>query len=141
MLRGLTCAVFLLVLPIGLEGQARLPSPRGEAHTQVGGGYNADGQYVGGWWLVVDYGRPILRGRENMFGSGNTYGDAFLLGAQIWRLGANMSTRFYVGTNWMFGDQLLPTGEYSVFADLAEDLDLPVDELLVYEKHVHISHA
>ena len=27
------------------------------------------------------------------------------------------------------------------FADLAEDLDLPVDELLVYEKHVHISHA
>ena len=62
----LTCAAFLFVLPISLEGQARLPSPRGEAHTQIGGRYNADGQYQGGWWIVVDYGRPILRGRRNM---------------------------------------------------------------------------
>ena len=79
MLRVLTCSAFLFVLPISLEGQARLPSPRGEATTQIGGAYNADGQYQGGWWIVVDYGRPILRGRENMFGSGATYGDAFLL--------------------------------------------------------------
>ena len=120
MLRVLTLAAFLSILPISLDGQARLPSPRGEAHTQVGGAYNENGQYQGGWWLVVDYGRPILRGRENMFGSGDTYGDRFP-GSPVWRLGANQSTRFYVGTNLMFGDQLLPTGEYSVFADLAED--------------------
>ena len=121
MLRVFTCAAFLFFLPIGSEGQARLPSPRGEATTQIGGAYNADGVYEGGWWIVVDYGRPILRGRENMFGSGPTYGDAFLQGAPIWRIGANISTRFYAGTDLMFGNQRLPAGEYSIFADLEED--------------------
>ncbi len=121
MLRVLTCAAFLCVLPASLEGQARLPSPRGEATTQVGGAYNADGQYEGGWWIVVDYGRPILRGRENMFGSGDTYGDAFLLGAPNWRIGANISTRFHAGADLMFGNQRLPAGEYSIFAELEED--------------------
>ena len=121
MLRVFTCAAFLSVLPLSLEGQARLPSPRGEATTQVGGAYNANGQYEGGWWIVVDYGRPILRGRENMFGAGDTYGDAFLLGAPNWRIGANLSTRFHAGTDLMFGNQRLPAGEYSIFADLEED--------------------
>ena len=121
MLRMFTCAAFLCVLPVSLEGQARLPSPRGEATTQVGGAYNAEGQYEGGWWIVVDYGRPILRGRENMFGSGDTYGDAFLLGAPNWRIGANLSTRFHAGTDLMFGNQRLPAGEYSIFAELEED--------------------
>ena len=121
MLRVLACAAFLFVHPIGLEGQARLPSPRGEATTQIGGAYNADGAYEGGWWILVDYGRPILRGRENMFGSGPTYGDAFLLGAPMWRIGANLSTRFHAGTDLMFGNQRLPAGEYSIFAVLDED--------------------
>ncbi len=116
----LTCAAFLFVLPISTEGQARLPSPRGEATTQIGGSYDANGAYQGGFWIVVDYGRPILRGRENMFGSGATYGDGFLLGAPNWRIGANLSTRFHAGTDLMFGDQRLPAGEYSIFADLAE---------------------
>ena len=122
MLRVLTCAAFLCVLPVSLEGQARLPSPRGEATTQVGGVYDADGRYQGGFWIVVDYGRPILRGRENMFGSGDTYGDAFLLGAPNWRIGANLSTRFHAGTDLMFGNQRLPAGEYSIFAELEEDV-------------------
>ena len=121
MLRVLTGVAFLLVLPISVEGQAPIPSPRGEAHTQIGGAYNTDGRYEGGWWIVVDYGRPILRGRENMFGSGPTYGDALHLGAPIWRIGANVSTRFYAETDLMFGDQRLPAGEYSIFADLEED--------------------
>jgi len=121
MLRVLTCAAFLFVLPISLEGQARLPSPRGEATTQIGGGYDANGQYQGGLWIVVDYGRPILRGRQNMFGSGPTYGDGFLLGAPNWRIGANQSTRFHTGVDLMFGNQRLQAGEYSIFADLEED--------------------
>ena len=121
MLRVLTCAAFLLVLPIDLEGQARLPSPRGEAHAQVGGAYNADGQYEGGFWVLVEYGRPILRGREDMFGSGNTYGDGFLLGAPLWRIGANQSTRFHAPIDLMFGHQRLPAGEYTIFAELEED--------------------
>jgi hypothetical protein len=55
-----------------------------------------------------------------MFGSGATYGDGFLLGAPIWRIGANLSTRFHTGADLMFGNQRLPAGEYSIFADLAE---------------------
>ena len=121
MLRILACAAFLLVLPIDLEGQARLPSPRGEAHAQVGGAYNAEGQYEGGFWVLVEYGRPIQRGRENMFGSGNTYGDGFLLGAPLWRIGANQSTRFPATIDLMFGNQRLPAGEYTIFAELEED--------------------
>ena len=121
MLRVLTCAAFLFVLPVSLEGQARLPSPRGEATTQIGGGYDADGAYQGGFWIVVDYGRPILRGRTNLFGSGATYGDRFLLGAPNWRIGANLTTRFHAGADLMFGNQRLPAGEYSIFADLEED--------------------
>jgi hypothetical protein len=121
MLRVLTFAAFLLVLPISLEGQFRLPSPRGEATTQIGGAYSADGAYEGGSWIVVDYGRPILRGREDMFGSGDTYGNGFLLGAPVWRIGANLSTRFHTGADLMFGNQRLPAGEYSIFAELDED--------------------
>jgi hypothetical protein len=121
MLRVLMCAAFLFVLPSSVDGQARLPSPRGEATTQVGGSYNADGAYEGGWWIVVDYGRPILRGREDMFGSGDSYGDGFLLGAPVWRIGANQSTRFHATTDLMFGNQRLPAGEYTIFAELDED--------------------
>ena len=121
MLRVLACAMFLVSLPVSVEGQARLASPRGAATTQVGGAYNADGRYEGGSWIVVDYGRPNLRGREDMFGSGPTYGDGLLRGAPRWRGGANLSTRFHAGTELMFGDQRLPAGEYSIFADLEED--------------------
>lgn len=116
---GLVAA--LAVLPHLASAQDRIASPRGEAATQVGGAYDEGGAYEGGAWIVVDYGRPILRGRENMFGSGDTYGDAFLLGAPIWRIGANQSTRFMTEVNLMFGDQRLPAGEYSIFADLEED--------------------
>ena len=110
-----------LAIPIGLSAQDRLASPRGESSTQVGGAYDASGSFEGGSWIVVDYGRPILRGRENMFGSGDTYGDGFLLGAPIWRIGANQSTRFMTETDLMFGGQRLPAGEYSIFADLEDD--------------------
>jgi hypothetical protein len=56
-----------------------------------------------------------------MFGSGDTYGEGFLLGAPIWRVGADQSTRFKTEADLMFGDQRLPAGEYSVFAELAEN--------------------
>lgn len=100
--------------------QGRPASPRGEASTQIGGTFNERGGYEGGSWIVVDYGRPILRGRD-VFGSGDEYGQNFLRGAPVWRLGANKSTRFMTETDLMFGDQRLPAGEYSLFAELSED--------------------
>ena len=90
--------------------QNRPSSPRGEAATQISGK-----------WIVVDYGRPILRGRTNIFGSGEAYGEAVNSGAAVWRAGANQSTRLSTEVDLMFGDAHLPAGEYSVFVDLKAD--------------------
>ena len=105
----------------------RAASPRGQASTQVGGTWEsgeargvAGGRtYSGGKWVDVDYGRPILRGREGLFGSGDEYGQGFLLGAPVWRMGADQSTRFTTEADLMFGGQRLPAGEYSMFAELS----------------------
>jgi hypothetical protein len=87
----------------------RPASPRGEASTQIGGK-----------WIVVDYGRPILRGRRGVFSSAEDYGKKLYAGAPVWRLGANKSTRINTELDLMFGDKKLPAGEYSMFAELAE---------------------
>jgi hypothetical protein len=118
---ALAGAALLLLAPLSLEAQSRLPSPRGQAHTQVGGSYNAEGVYSGGEWVTVDYGRPILRGRDNMFGSGSSYGDGLLLGAPLWRVGANQTTQFHTGVPLRFGSSVLPIGDYTLFAELEED--------------------
>lgn len=109
--------VLTLAFATGLDAQDRPASPRGEASTQVGGSYEGR-QYTGGSWIVVDYGRPIARGRD-VFGSGDAYGQGISTGG-VWRVGANRSTRFMTEGDLMFGDQRLPAGEYSVFAELAE---------------------
>ena len=108
-----------LAFAVNMEAQDRRASPRGEAATQVGGGYDAEGGYNGSW-VVVTYGRPILRGRD-LFGSGAEYGQQFLRGAPLWRVGADQSTRFMTEVDLMFGGERLPAGEYSVFAELSED--------------------
>ena len=112
-------AAFVFVPGAVIAQQQRIDSPtvaspRGSASTQVGGVYNAAGAYQGGAWIVVDYGRPILRGRQGLFGAGETYGDDFLVGAPIWRVGANQSTRFKTEIDLMFGGQRLAAGDYSV---------------------------
>ena len=112
-------AVFLIVLLIGVGAvQAQRPSsPRGEASTQFGGEYEGR-RYKDGKWVVVDYGRPILRGRTGIFGEGETYGQKANAGAPVWRAGANKSTRFMTEANLSFGDKKLPAGEYSLFVEL-----------------------
>ena len=100
--------------------QAQRPaSPRGEAAVQVGGEYQ-ERRYVGGKWIAVDYGRPILRGRTGIFGTGDAYGNAVNAGAPVWRAGANKSTRLMTELDLKFGNQVLPAGEYSVFVELKE---------------------
>ena len=115
--RSLALLVLTLAFAKSLDAQERPMSPRGEASTQIGGSYE-DRQYTGGSWIVVDYGRPITRGRD-VFGSGGEYGQGISAGG-IWRVGANRSTRFMTEADLMFGDQRLPAGEYSVFAELTE---------------------
>ena len=72
------------------------PSPAGQAAVQLGGRWekSADGErYRDGKWVVVDYGRPLLRGRTGIFGSGADYGKRVNPDAAIWRMGANDTTR------------------------------------------------
>ena len=81
-------ALMLAVSSAMPTAQQRLPmSPRGSAAAQVGGTWtqNAQGEprYTDGKWLTVDYGRPILRGRENIFGSGADYGKTVSAGAPL----------------------------------------------------------
>jgi hypothetical protein len=100
------------------------PSPRGSAEIQVGGtwtGTGEDRRYTGGSWIVVDYGRPILRGRENIFGSGATYGHAVADGATIWRAGANETTRLTTQATLAIGSTTVAPGVYNVLVDLKEN--------------------
>ena len=97
----------------------RPASPRGEAAIQVGGEYEGR-RYVGGKWISIDYGRPILRGRSGIFGEGSDYGTGANAGAPVWRAGANKSTRLTTEVDLKFGDQTAPAGEYSMFVDLKE---------------------
>ena len=119
---NLTVLLFAAIALIGFDtacAQNRAKSPRGEAATQIGDA-----------WITVDYGRPILRGRQGIFGSGDNYGAKLNAGSTVWRAGANKSTRFNTEADLMFGDQKLPAGEYSVFIDLK-----PQQWTLIFSSH------
>jgi hypothetical protein len=98
-------------------------SPRGTAAIQVGGswtGPEAERRYTGGSWITVDYGRPIMRGRERIFGAGDTYGKTVNPDAPLWRAGANETTRLTTQVALEIGSKTIPPGVYNVFVDLKE---------------------
>ncbi|HET9369990.1 MAG TPA: DUF2911 domain-containing protein [Vicinamibacterales bacterium] len=99
------------------------PSPRGSAAVQVSGswaGTGADRKYSGGLWITVDYGRPVLRGRENIFGAGADYGQTVTAGGALWRAGANETTRLLTQAPLVIAGKTIPPGEYNVLVDLKE---------------------
>lgn len=116
----LTCA------GIALAQQARRPlSPAGTAATMVGGTWGApdkDGErrYTGGKWIEVTYGRPMLRGRTEIFGKGADYGKTVYAGAPVWRAGANQTTKLKTEVPLEIGGKKLAPGEYDVFVELKE---------------------
>jgi len=75
-------------------------------------------RYVGGTWIDILYGRPMLRGREAFTGTGAEYGKAAYAGAPVWRAGANDSTRLRSSIPLIIGTTTVPAGEYSVFIEL-----------------------
>jgi hypothetical protein len=123
-----TAAALALAGSVVLAQQAAAPapmpaSPRGTAATQIGGKWvvekeGAAPRYREGKWIVVDYGRPILRGRTDIFGSGADYGKKVNDDGLVWRAGANQTTRFKTEAPLVFAGKALPAGEYSVFVDL-----------------------
>ncbi len=98
------------------------PSPQGQASIQLGGRWEKTtegGQrYRDGKWVVVDYGRPLLRGRKEIFGTGAGYGKAISDDAIVWRMGANDTTRLTTQASLQIGGKTLQAGVYNVFADL-----------------------
>ena len=80
-----------------VQGQDRPLSPRGHTATQLGGSYSAEGRYEGGRWIDIHYGRPILRGRQGIFGAGEGYGQRIYAGAPLWRVGADQTDHLHDG--------------------------------------------
>lgn len=126
--RGWILAVFVIaVFVAGSLAQTPAPkpaSPAGTAATQIGGKYvDVQGRqrYQDGKWIEVTYGRPIQRGRQNIFGVGADYGKAVSAGSPVWRVGANQTTRLKTEAPLVFDGKTLPAGEYSVFVELKEN--------------------
>lgn len=98
------------------------PSPPGQAAIQVGGTWaktqEGGQQYQGGKWIVVNYSRPTLKGRTNIFGSGAEYGKAVMAGAPLWRAGANTTTTLTTQVPLMVGGKRLEPGVYNLLVDL-----------------------
>jgi hypothetical protein len=121
----LTLAVTTLTLAQTPERLVKLPaSPRGSAAVEVGGEWqtvNGDRRYMNGGWIVVDYGRPLLRGRTNIFGTGAEYGKVVSDGVSVWRAGANDTTRLTTEKTLVFGKTVLKPGVYNVFVELKEN--------------------
>jgi len=97
------------------------PSPMGQAAVQLGGTWEKTGEgprYRDGKWVLVDYGRPLLRGRADIFGSGADYGKGVNPDADLWRAGANDTTRLTTQLPLQLAGKTLAPGKYSVFVDL-----------------------
>ncbi len=108
------------VLVSDVAAQSRPLSTRGHTATQIGGSYNEEGRYEGGSWIDIHYGRPILRGRQGIFGEGEEFGQRIYAGAPLWRVGADQTTTFTTEADLLIGGQRLNAGEYTMFADLAD---------------------
>ncbi len=99
-----------------------VPSPAGQSAIQVAGRWEKTAEggqaYRDGKWIVVDYGRPLLRGRKEIFGAGADYGKTVNAGAPVWRAGANDTTRLTTQVPLQIGGKTIPPGVYNVFVDL-----------------------
>jgi hypothetical protein len=120
----LTCAAFGAVALHGQQTNKPF-SPRGTAATQIGGTWvgqkpGIPPQYPSGKWIEVDYGRPILRGRKNIFGSGADYGKTLNAGAPVWRAGANSTTKLTTEVPIVIGGKTLQPGVYDLFVELKD---------------------
>jgi prepilin-type processing-associated H-X9-DG protein len=62
---------------------------------------------IGGAALWLDYGRPLLRGRE-------VWVDG-VLGDTLWRTGANAATQLRTSADLLIGGQSVPAGTYSLW--------------------------
>ena len=113
MRKVLTALITLLILAVYPLGQERRPaSPEGSSATQVNGK-----------WIEIVYGRPILRGRTTIYGSGSDYGQKLYDGGPVWRAGANVSTRLRSEAALEIGGRRVAPGEHVMLIDLKSEKD------------------
>jgi len=118
-----TMTAIIAAVSIGAALQAqprRAASPAGSSAVEVGGHYDpkaAEPTYVGGKWIEITYGRPILRGRD-VFGSGATYGKVANPDQPVWRAGANVTTQLKTEVPLVINGKTVAPGTYTVFVDL-----------------------
>lgn len=99
--------------------ERRIASPAGYSATEVGGHYDVREGYVNGRWLEIRYGRPIKRSR-NLFDLPD-WREALMDGAEVWRAGANVTTRLTIETPLLFANTRVEPGEYTVFIDFMQE--------------------
>ena len=102
-------AAVLLLAGAAVAQTERPASPPGTSAIQIGDA-----------WIDVTYSRPILRGRQGIFGSGDDYGKKLYAGGPLWRAGANVTTRIKTGLDLEINGKRVPAGEYSFFIELKE---------------------
>lgn len=109
----------LTVSSTGAQEQ-RVLSPAGHSAVQIGGTHDVQYGTVGGKWIDVFYGRPIKRGRD-LFGPPDW---AAMLndGADVWRAGANQSTRLVTELPLLIDGTWVEPGEYTLFVSLSNDV-------------------
>ena len=115
------------------QGQGNRPlSPDGIASVHVLGKWEkterqqftlGGERYVGGSWIDITYGRPMLRGRQAFTGTGADFGKAAYADAPVWRAGANLSTRLKNSSPLVIGTTTVPAGEYSLFIEFKSPTD------------------
>ena len=105
-------AAVLALVHLDAQGQRRQASPEGTASTQVNG-----------QWIDIVHGKPILRGRTNIFGSGADYGKTLFDGGTVWRAGANVSTRLRNEMPLEIGGKRIAPGELVIVIDLKSEKD------------------
>jgi len=94
----------VLALTLGVAaGAAAQTNPRGEAKVTLAGKE-----------IVVDYGRPSLKGRD-MLGKATV--------GQEWRMGADTATTLETPVSLTFGTTQVPAGEYVLRARKVSDTD------------------
>ena len=106
------CLAVMFQVAAPAQESRRAASPEGTAATQVGDK-----------WIELSYGRPILRGRANIFGSGADYGKKLNDGGPVWRAGANRTTLLRSEVPLEIGGRRVAPGEYAVLVELKSDKD------------------
>ncbi len=123
MRKAIVATALLAAASLGAAVRAhgrRAASPAGSSAVEVGGKYDpkaAEPTYVGGKWIEITYGRPILRGRD-VFGSGASYGKVANPDQPVWRAGANVTTQLKTEVPLVINGKTVAPGTYTVFVDL-----------------------